>query len=295
MRPLFSIIVPLYNSAQALPDALSSIDSQSIKDFELIFVDGASTDDTLAIVKEFCNNCGQQHIVISEPDKGIYDALNKGLKVANGQWLYFMGGDDRLYSEDVLKQISIVINDSNADLIHGNVTGIISGKRYVSDNRQRVFTDGLHHQGVFFKRAIFDYTGSYDTNFKVAADYHLMLKVFVNPAFITQYVDATIALFGECGLSSTSYDYRFYSYYYRFLYITHSIKELGDNSGIFNNSVNCCYELARINEGTLYAWSNLLFYVFNNNHLKSKQKLMAIKRMIYWTGKFQISFGSDNK
>lgn len=283
MTPFFSIIIPLYNSGKTLQQTLDSITRQTFKSLELVLVDGGSVDDTQFIVSNF-RKAGKTAVqFISEPDKGIYDAMNKGIDLAKGQWLYFMGGDDLLAENVVLQTIYEAIGSQNIDLIYGNVTGITSGTKYADDTPNKVLSRGIHHQGVFYKREIFNYTGNYRLDFKVAADYHLTLKVFCNPAFVTKYIDTNIAYFGEAGLSSTMYDYRFYSYHYRFLAQNKGVEQVEDKLSLINQSVYCCLYLARQKQSIGFAWINILYYVTMPNPLGIAQRIKTFLRMLAWT------------
>lgn len=283
MTPFFSIIIPLYNSGKTLQQTLDSVIIQNFKDLELVFIDGGSADDTQLIVSNFRKTGKAAVQFISEPDKGIYDAMNKGLDMATGRWLYFMGGDDTLAGVDTLQTVYDAIQNQNADLVYGNVTGAVSGTKYTDDTLNKVLSRGIHHQGIFYQRNVFEYTGKYALNFKVAADYHLTLKVFCNPAFKTRYIDADIAHFGEAGLSSTIYDYRFFSYHYRFLAQHHAADKLDDKTACLNQSVYCCLYLAKTKQSMSFAWSNILYYISRPNPLSISQRFKTFLRMLAWT------------
>ncbi|MEO3404306.1 glycosyltransferase family 2 protein [Mucilaginibacter sp. CAU 1740] len=275
--------MPLFNSGKTLQQTLDSISNQSFNDIELVFVDGGSADDTQLIVSNF-RKSGQAAVqFISEPDKGIYDAMNKGIDMAKGEWLYFIGGDDSLADNGVLQKVYDAIGDQNIDLVYGNVTGIASGTKYADDTVTKVLSRGIHHQGVFYRREVFNYTGKYQLSFKVAADYHLTLKVFCNPIFTTQYIDTNIAYFGEAGLSSTMYDYRFFSYHYRFLAQHKATDNLADELACLNQSVYCCLYLAKQKQSMSFAWSNLLYYITRSNPLTIVQRFKTFFNMLSWT------------
>ncbi|MBD1394710.1 glycosyltransferase family 2 protein [Mucilaginibacter glaciei] len=277
--------MPLFNSSKTFQQTLNSISSQSFKDIELVFVDGGSADDTQLIVNNF-RKYGQTAVqFISEPDKGIYDAMNKGLEMATGQWFYFIGGDDTLAGSDTLQTMYNAIQSQNADLVYGNVTGAVSGTKYTDNTLNKVLSRGIHHQGIFYKRNVFEYTGKYALTFKVAADYHLTLKVFCNPAFKTRYIDVDIARFGEAGLSSTMYDYRFFSYHYHLLAQHNAADKLDDKAACLNQSVYCCLYLAKTKQSMSFAWSNILYYIIRPNPLSISQRFKTFFNMLIWTAK----------
>ena len=283
MTPFFSLIIPLYNSGNTLDNALHSIRAQSFQNYELVFVDGGSIDHTLAILSAFRRANSSVHIqLISEPDNSIYDAMNKGLHMASGQWFYFMGGDDTLHSPDVLRQISDAIGQGPADLIYGNVTGADSQVRYADDHISKVLSRGIHHQGIFYRRELFTYTGNYNPYFAVAADYHLTLKIFCNESYKTRYIDLDIAYFGETGLSSSTFDYRFFSYHYRFLARHQALDKIEDRLTCLQKSIFCCLCLVKDKQSMFFAWRNILYYLTDTGVLSIGFKVKTFFRMIYW-------------
>lgn len=120
-----SIIIPTYNSASVLPRALDSIICQTFTNWEVLIMDGISTDDTLKMAQSYNDS---RIRIYSEPDNGIYDAMNKGINKANGEWLYFLGSDDCLFSKDVLSNIF----NHNIYGVEDRNTLIASGKERLS-------------------------------------------------------------------------------------------------------------------------------------------------------------------
>jgi glycosyltransferase involved in cell wall biosynthesis len=281
---LFSIIIPVYNSAGMLLQNLISIAHQSYSDYEIIFVDGGSTDETLKIVHSF--KIANGHIrtkLLSEPDKGIYDAMNKGLDLAVGDWLYFMGCDDRFCSSSVLAQVASEIGNEGLDLVYGNVEGAVSGTRYIYNTLSKVLSVGIHHQSVFYRSYLFNDLGKYDLRFKIASDYHFTLKVFLNNHYKTKYVDLDIAYYGEDGYSSRHFDYKLFSGHYRLLAKANQIAELEDQQKCLNDSVYYCLHLALRKKNLLTAWSNLLFYIFNIKEMTLSQRCKTAYTMLVRT------------
>lgn len=283
MKPFFSIIIPLYNCEATLQQALDSITGQFFKNYELILIDGGSNDNTQYIISNLKKDGDHNIQFISEPDKGIYDAMNKGIDMATGQWLYFMGGDDTLNSSKILDQIYQTLQNEPADLIYGNVTGILSNTKYTDDTLNKVLSRGIHHQGIFYKCEVFNYTGKYSLKFRVAADYHLTLKIFCNPAFKTRYIDVDIAHFGETGLSSSTYDYRFYSYHYKFLSTRKALRYINDKATCLQQSIYCCLWLVKEKQSIAFAWLNILYYITGSNRLSIPFRFKTFLRMIYWS------------
>ena len=121
--PFFSIIIPTYNSAQTLKVCLDSVLGQTYDNFEILIIDGNSKDKTLEIIENYSALNISRFKWVSEKDKGIYDAMNKGIKLAKAEWLYFLGSDDKIFDIELLKQIvSNITNKNKVDVFYGNVT-----------------------------------------------------------------------------------------------------------------------------------------------------------------------------
>ncbi|MDN3584415.1 glycosyltransferase family 2 protein [Mucilaginibacter flavus] len=263
MKPFFSIIIPLFNASSKLPQLLESVSLQRCRNFEVVFMDGASTDNTLDIVADFVKNNKKQPVIVhSSPDHGIYDAMNRGVDWASGEWLYFMGSDDSFCDAGVLEEVKDVLEREKADLIYGNVVGISGTTRYVYNTEDKVLSKGIHHQSVFYRHSLFDDFGKYDLKFPVAADYDFTLKVFLNDSYRIRYINRDIAYYGESGFSSVNFDYKFFCGHYRLLKCNKALDRIADPDKCLSDSVYCCYHLAGTKKNLALAWRNLLFYVF---------------------------------
>ncbi|NOW98521.1 glycosyltransferase family 2 protein [Mucilaginibacter sp. SG564] len=280
-KPFFSIIIPVFNSAATLSAALDSILNQTFGSYEVIIIDGLSTDDTSSIISDYAKRLPIQYL--SGPDNGIYDAMNKGIRLAEGNWLYFMGGDDMLFDKGVLQIIHQQLNNEFCDLIYGNVIGQLSNTKYAYNTVEKVLTEGLHHQSGFYKRSLFNELGIYDNSFKIAADYHFTLKVFTGKLYQTRYIDINICNYGESGFSSRNYDYKFYSYHYKFLSKSNAVKQTPAYQKCLDDSVYCCLYLAMNKTDILFAWQNLLFYLFQKNALTFNYKVKKVFQMLRWS------------
>jgi glycosyltransferase involved in cell wall biosynthesis len=284
MKPFFSIIIPLFNSKDTLQLTLESVLAQDFQDYELILVDGLSTDGTTDMINTLQKEQGYKKVqVLSETDQGIYDAMNKGIRLAGGKWLYFMGGDDRLHGSAVLGDIYRELEASDCDLIYGNVYGTGSGVRYRYDTIAQVLGKGIHHQSIFYKASLFDVFGHYDLRFKIAADYHFTLKIFLSNTCKTRYTDLDIAAYGEAGYSSQYYDYTFYSYHYRFLSLKDGVKKIEDPLQCLEISTYCCLNMARKKLNLGFAWRNIAYYLLRKNAFKSARRIKILLQMIFWT------------
>ena len=171
--PLFSIITVTYNAAAVLLPTLQSVAEQSCKEYEYIVVDGASTDDTLELVRR----SGVPTRIISERDKGIYDAMNKGMKIARGTYLIFMNAGDAFYSADTLQAIKECIGTRRPGVIYGETAIVDEQRQYVMMRRLRApehltwrsFAVGMVvcHQAFIVRR---DLAPQYDLSYRYSAD-----------------------------------------------------------------------------------------------------------------------------
>lgn len=200
---MISIIIATFNSEKVLRSALDSIVSQSYQDWECIIVDGASKDSTIKIVEGYENKDSRfRHI--SEPDKGIYDAFNKGWKMAKGDWIYYLGSDDTL-CPDALATFSKVTNLKDYDVVYGDVYAISANgkKREVHSNDYHMIWYRFFgsHQSVFMKRSIIESLGGFNLKYKVKADFALVQKAYVSGYKFKQY-SGFVANFALTGASN---------------------------------------------------------------------------------------------
>lgn len=284
LAPLISIVIPLYNSAASLQYCLNSILNQSFRNYEIVFIDGLSTDNTLQIIADFGKRNRDIRVkVVSEPDKGIYDAMNKGIGLASGEWIYFMGSDDTFYSARVLADICQEIKKEKTDLLYGNVYGATSNKGYIYDTLSKALTTGIHHQSVFYKSSLFKQLGNYDLKFKIAADYDFTLKVILGENYRTKYINQDIAYYGEGGYSSKNFDFKFFSGHYKILASQNGISKLEDPKKCLENSIYCCLYLAKEKKNFGFAWVNLWYYLTNVKELALSFRIRTFFRMLMWS------------
>lgn len=206
--PFFSIILPTFNSSKTLRECIDSILLQSNHDFEIVLMDGVSTDETLVIAKGFQD---ERIKIYSETDKGIYDAMNKGIQKSSGKWLYFIGSDDTLYDDRVLEDVYQTITQKDIDVLYGNVLMMRSG--VINDGEfdyNKIQIAPICHQAIFYKRTVFEFFGNYNLEYKVFADSDFNLKWFFSDQFIHLYVDRIIARYAETGFSSSRIDHLYY-------------------------------------------------------------------------------------
>ena len=187
IQPDISIIIPTYNPGLLLQQALNSVWQQSFQSREVLVIDGGSTDGTAAFLKA---NEARIDYWVSEPDSGIYDAMNKGVEKAWGKWIYFLGSDDQLMP-DVLTTIAAHLQSTDR-IVFGDVL-FENGYRMKSFLSSRTWLQNtLHHQSAFYHRSLFS-TFRYDTSLKVIADFELNLKVYAEQLPV-RYIPITVAV-----------------------------------------------------------------------------------------------------
>jgi len=193
-----SIICVTYNVAATLPKLFESIRKYKTDDTELVIMDGASKDGTIDLLKA---NEDLIDFWMSEPDGGIYEAMNKATKHTRGHWLIFMGADDEL-SEGFAGMIN-TLEDAHT-IYYGNV--IYYGREFCKVYDDYYLTKlNICHQGIFYPKAVFE-KYQYDTKYRVYADYHLNLRLWKDPEFKFVHEDYLVASFPEGGFSTTTRD-----------------------------------------------------------------------------------------
>lgn len=197
-----SIIIVTYNADMYLEEAIKSIIEQNSNNFELIIIDGKSTDNTLSIIKKYDKNI---NYFISEKDNGIYDAMNKGLNYAKGEYVYFLGADDTLYNKNVLRDIEKYLNNK-VDILSGNVYLIdrnlnmrkLARNKYTK--KEIISGQMIPHQGMFIKREL-ALKYKFNVKYRIASDYEMLLKAINDNATIL-FVNNIVANYSMSGVSS---------------------------------------------------------------------------------------------
>lgn len=207
----FSILIATYNSAKHIKPCLESINNQTFKDFELIIMDGKSTDKTLDIIMEICPFAK----ITSEKDSGIYNALNNGLTKIKGKWLYILGSDDCFANKNVLLEVSLSI-DEDISMIYGNIItkkqNIFRTLKMKDPSHYRInnnLAPPIFHQTVFIKSEKLIRTGQFQENFLIHAD-HFMISQFFN-FFKSKYIDKDICIYSQEGYSELKFSKLFLS------------------------------------------------------------------------------------
>ena len=202
-----SIITVCYNSATTIEKTILSVTGQSYKNIEYIIVDGNSNDGTLGIIQSHQDKITQW---ISEPDKGLYDAMNKGIAMATGDIVGILNSDDTFYSDTVLAQIAAFHNANSIDASvgtivqhkeDGKVVRVYSSKYWTPEKLKIGFMPP--HPSIFFKRELFEKLGNYKLGFIIGADYELIIRFFLKGKISWGYSSITTTAMLVGGLSSS--------------------------------------------------------------------------------------------
>ncbi len=205
-----SIITIVYNNEDNILDCINSVIAQECDNIEYIIIDGGSTDGTVEFIK---NNLDKIDIFISEKDKGLYDALNKGIRNATGDIIGILHSDDLFYDNNTLRKVIGEFISTNADLLYGN--GLYVERKNISKVK-RVYSSNkfskLHlyfgwiplHTTIFVKRDVLNKYGFYNLSYKIASDYDISLRWFLNDDIKKFYFDTFIVKMRLGGKSTTA-------------------------------------------------------------------------------------------
>lgn len=189
-----SIVTATYNRGSTILRAVKSIKAQSYSNIQLVVIDGASKDQTTELIEPYLD-CGD--ILISEEDEGIYDALNKGIKIAVGDIVGFLHSDDLIYDSDVISKVVEVFSDDSVDVVYGDACFFFSENPNVIRRKYRSSKLTIKnlawgkmpaHPSIFIRRHIYDEIGYFETNFKIAADYEFLCRLAKYPNLKSVYV-----------------------------------------------------------------------------------------------------------
>lgn len=253
--PVISIITVCYNSVKTLEETIQSVIKQTYSNIEYIIIDGGSTDGTVDIIKKYEDKIAYW---VSEPDKGIYDAMNKGIGKTKGDYIYFLGSDDYLYNDNVLKKVSEFIAEHNDGNVFCGQILVLDRELGIEIKHGQPFTldDVLvgymsPHQGMFVKRELLK-KYLFNTEYKLSADFDFFLKTQLNREK-TYYLNNIIAFFS-----------------------------LGGSSGIFSKKTRDeCAEILSVNTSA----DNL--EKFNKKRIEFEKRsfwMKIIKRLLKWFG-----------
>jgi glycosyltransferase involved in cell wall biosynthesis len=208
-----SIITPTYNSGKTLARTIESVITQNYSDLEYIIIDGLSSDNTKDIVSSY------QKInikIVSEKDNGIYDAMNKGVKIATGEIISILNSDDFFDNDNVLKTISDAFIDSKIDAVYGDIKyfddDINKTTRYwkAGEYKESKLNNGwiIPHPALFVRKSVYDKYGLFNTDLKIAADYEFILRILKVHKINVKYIPTVFVRMYNAGTSGKNFKQR---------------------------------------------------------------------------------------
>lgn len=208
--PKVSVVTVTYNCEKTIEKTIKSIISQTYTNKEYLIIDGGSTDNTLKIINNYINFID---VIISEPDKGIFDAMNKALMLASGEYIIYINSGDMFYKDTIISDVFCVEDEINEDLIFGDVfyenkmglklekANAIYGKKY--SNKDLVYkSQGFSHQSLFTKTEILKKI-KFDLRFPIGADYYATYLVYTKGNHLLKYVGFPIAVFNALDIGAS--------------------------------------------------------------------------------------------
>ncbi len=202
-----SIITPSYNSATTISRTIESVVAQNYSDLEYIIIDGASKDNTADIVKSYQDKIKINFI--SEPDNGIYDGMNKGIKIASGEVIGILNSDDVFFDNNVLNTVADAFVKEGVDFVYGDI-------KYFSDDinkTSRYWKTGeynslklnngwtIPHPALFLRKEVYEKSGLYRDDFKIAGDYEFILRILKKHNFNLKYIPQVFVKMFDGGVS----------------------------------------------------------------------------------------------
>jgi glycosyltransferase involved in cell wall biosynthesis len=210
-----SLLTVSFNSAATIKDTIESIRSQDYKNIQYIVVDGNSTDGTVEIITSYDSFISKW---ISEPDKGIYDAMNKAIQMATGDVVGILNSDDFYFNDQIISQIANAFEDSSVDIVFGdlifvnpaNLSKVVrkySSANWHPDRFARGFMPA--HPTVFIRRKYYEQFGLFKTDYKIAADYELLIRFLYVHKLKYKYLPITMVKMRRGGVSSRNWKSNF--------------------------------------------------------------------------------------
>lgn len=204
-EPKVSVITACLNAEKYLERAIKSLWAQTYTNIEHIVIDGGSRDGTLKILDRYKDKIAR---FVSEPDEGIYDAMNKGIRYSTGDILYFFNSDDRFYDKDVIRKVVDFFNRKKTDFVYGDIVNDHLGNPRFSIGRYPRFVTKRHflkntiaHPATFFHRSCFEKTGMFDLRYKIVTDYEWYLRALYKYRLRCAHVGQIISIFQCSGAS----------------------------------------------------------------------------------------------
>jgi glycosyltransferase involved in cell wall biosynthesis len=203
MQRKLSIITVNRNNAGGLKKTIGSVINQTFRNFEFIIIDGASSDNSVDVIKEYADNIGYWK---SETDNGTYHAMNKGIKASSGEYCYFLNSGDYLADNTVLERI--FDHEIHGDIVSGDVRKLRPNNKFrtvhshESVSLHKLCIHSLPHQATMIRRSLFEEIGYYSENYKIASDWEFFLKALIVHNKIYQHINLDFSYFKLGGISS---------------------------------------------------------------------------------------------
>ena len=205
-----SVVTACYNSERTIGTTIQSVNSQSYSNIDHVFIDGGSTDATLDVIASHARN---GHAALSEPDNGIYDALNKGIQRATGDIIGFLHADDFYANDDVIGRVAGCFARPEVQAVYGDLQYVsqIDTAKVIRNWHTKPFNLGRLKRGwmpphptLYVRKEWYEKIGGFDTQYRIAADYFSMLQLFSNPEFIAEYLPQVLVKMRVGGASNRS-------------------------------------------------------------------------------------------
>lgn len=200
-----SIITVVYNGAKTIEQTVTSVLGQTYKNIEYIIIDGQSTDGTIDIIEKYKDKISY---FISEQDRGIYDAMNKGIAVATGEVIGLLNADD-WYDNNAVEYVMRCFRENETDIVYGQVCRVETDETISTTKKVGLLDDlwyfmSIWHPAVFVKRNVYQRIGGFSTDYEIAGDYEFVLRCYCNRMKFT-YLDRMLTYFRSAGISNTKY------------------------------------------------------------------------------------------
>jgi glycosyltransferase involved in cell wall biosynthesis len=203
-KPKIAVITVCYNAAAVIEQTIESVLRQTYDNIEYVVIDGGSTDGTVAILQKYSDRLSKW---VSEPDKGIYDAMNKGIDLVTGNWVYFIGAGDEL--NNVLDGVAGKLVKTNCvyygDVFREDIKQVYDGEY----SAYRLAVLNICHQAIFYPLAALK-KYRYNTKYPLLADHELNMRIYGDKDFVFEYMPLIIANYEGDGLSALSWDLDFF-------------------------------------------------------------------------------------
>jgi glycosyltransferase involved in cell wall biosynthesis len=205
---MISIITVVKNAESTIEETILSVINQKYSSYEYIIIDGGSTDSTISIIQKYSKYISY---FVSEPDKGIYDAMNKGISISKGEWLYFLGSDDIFFNDNVLNNVFLNKEYNDFDVIYGNV--LMKQSQLIFDGEfdlLKHFHKSVCQQAIFYRKVVFNLE-RFNIKYITTADYVFNINHLSKNYNKWVYLTDTIAIYNESGASFQKRDESYYS------------------------------------------------------------------------------------